>query len=350
MELLQKLYSIYSGSLNELPMREFIKEWVSENASGASVVEDKIGNIMVTKGDSESYPCVLAHTDQVQKPYPKDYEVMFDGQVFRGWSASQKRECGLGADDKNGIWVALNILRTYPIVKVAFFVGEEIGGVGSHVVDMEWFGDCRWVAQVDRRGVADFIHIISGTELCSSEFIKDLNLKEHNRKLEHGAFTDSYVLKKRGLKVSACNMSCGYYDPHTEREFTIWEDLLATYSLVCYMVEHLTKVYKHEQKPIGWNFQRSSDTLCKVNFGRSHLTSVQSQQEEQVEIICYDVIEQMYEENAQNGIDVEELAKSLYDKNGKQFGYVPLNFYKEIIEQVLEEFAESEAYFGMCEE
>jgi hypothetical protein len=34
---------------------------------------------------------------------------------------------GLGADDKNGIWIALQCLKKYDTVKVAFFVSEEVG-------------------------------------------------------------------------------------------------------------------------------------------------------------------------------------------------------------------------------
>ena len=364
MELLKKLYSIYSGSRNELPMREFIKEWVGENVACATIVEDETGNIMVTKGESESYPCLASHTDQVQRPYPDDYEVMQMHDVakqqtsFHATSWSRYKEtgnsvrCGLGADDKNGIWVALRCLEKYDVLKCAFFVGEEIGCYGSKQVDMSWFDDCRWVAQIDRRGATDFITDICG-RLCSDEFILDaIDDGRFGRVPMRGAMTDTMTLRDRGLKVSSCNMSCGYYNPHTEEEYTVWEELVNTLLFVEHLIEDLTDVYElnRDVTRVGWDFQRGIDTLCNVSFGIPRHTSIHEQQEEEVEILCYDVIEEIFDENAQDSIDVDELAKYLYDKNGKQFGYVPLKFYKETIEQVFEEFAESEAYFGMCEE
>ena len=38
--------------------------------------------------------------------------------------------------------------------------------------------------------------------------------------------TDVLELKEKGLKVSCLNLSCGYYEPHTDHEFTVKKDLL----------------------------------------------------------------------------------------------------------------------------
>ena len=67
MELLKTLYSIYSPSGNEKKMRRFIKRWINNNIPQAEVTTDAKGNIYVTKGKAENYPCIIAHLDQVQK-------------------------------------------------------------------------------------------------------------------------------------------------------------------------------------------------------------------------------------------------------------------------------------------
>lgn len=38
--------------------------------------------------------------------------------------------------------------------------------------------------------------------------------------------TDVLELKERGLGVSCINLSCGYYEPHSDEEFTVKKDLL----------------------------------------------------------------------------------------------------------------------------
>ena len=44
-------------------------------------------------------------------------------------------------------------------MKVAFFVSEEIGCVGSRNADMGFFEDARFVIEPDRRGYEDLIQI-----------------------------------------------------------------------------------------------------------------------------------------------------------------------------------------------
>lgn len=65
MKLLETLYQIYSGSNKEDAMRNFISRWIKKNIKGACVVSDKTGNLLVTKGKSDTYPCLVSHMDQV---------------------------------------------------------------------------------------------------------------------------------------------------------------------------------------------------------------------------------------------------------------------------------------------
>ena len=111
-------------------------------------------------------------------------------------------------------------------MKVAFFVSEEIGCVGSRNADMGFFEDARFVIEPDRRGYEDLITNISYTSLCSDEFLKDIGFNAFGYQEEFGMMTDVLELKEKGLKVSCLNLSCGYYEPHTDHEFTVKKDLL----------------------------------------------------------------------------------------------------------------------------
>lgn len=124
-----------------------------------------------------------------------------------------------------------------------FFVGEETGCIGSNHADMSFFDDCRFVLQCDRRNNSDFITSIGGYKLCGNDFLDDAKIEDFGYKTREGLTTDVGTLRKNGLKVASANMSCGYYDPHKDTEFTYFPDLEKCLGLVSYIVENCTKTY-----------------------------------------------------------------------------------------------------------
>lgn len=245
MELLKSLYEIWSPSGEEKKLKRFIKKWVANNIEGVECTWDNAGNLFFKKGESDTYPCLAAHLDQVQKKHSKDFKAVFTDDIVFGYSPSQRERQGLGADDKNGLWIALKALEEFDVLKVAFFVGEEIGCVGSGKADLDFFKDVRFVVQADRRGYGDFITTISCTKVASQEFIDDIDFASFGYKETSGMMTDVLELTERGVGVACINMSCGYYDPHTDDEYTVIDDLLNAYDLVAHIITNCTKVYEH---------------------------------------------------------------------------------------------------------
>lgn len=243
MELLKNLYRIASPSGREKAMQSFIREQLSE--IGASFYEDASGNIYATKGVSETYPCIVAHMDEVHRRRKNGFTIITTKGLMFGYNTLDMEQVGIGADDKNGIWVCLKAMQKYDNIKCAFFVSEETGCQGSYNADMSFFDDCRFVLQCDRRGSSDFITIASCTELCSAEFLNDIKLEAFGYYENHGAMTDVMALKESGLNISAANISCGYYNPHTNQETTCINDLENCFNLVCWIIENCTKVYVH---------------------------------------------------------------------------------------------------------
>lgn len=246
MKLFKKLASIYSGSGQEDCITAYIKRWIGSSISGAIVKQDSVGNLYVTKGISETYPCVVAHLDQVQSAYPSDYKVVETNDIIFGYSPSLRKHCGLGADDKCGIWIALKMLKKHDVIKVAFFPGEEIGCVGSSKADMDFFNDVRFVVEPDRRGAHDLITTTSVTQICSDAFVDAIQPKNFGYKKTDGLMTDVETLKHNGLKVSCINLSCGYYSPHTENEYVVKKDMVNALNFVDSIIENCTEVYAHE--------------------------------------------------------------------------------------------------------
>lgn len=246
-ELLKALYGIHSPSGCESKMKRFIKRYIKKNIAGAEVRSDKTGNLYVTKGEADTYPCVVAHLDQVQDTHSDDFDLLeLEGGIVMGYSPGRMQLEGLGADDKNGVWIALMCLKEFDIIKAAFFVQEEVGCVGSENADMEFFDDCRFVLQADRREGGDIINVASGTELCSQEFLDATGYMNFGYTPAEGMLTDVMTLKERGLNVSCINVSCGYYDPHTDRETTVLPELYRCLDFFRHIINRCTSVYPHE--------------------------------------------------------------------------------------------------------
>lgn len=243
--LLKKLYAIHSPSGKEDKMIKFLISYL-QSLPGVKLGKDYYGNLYAMKGESESYPCVVAHLDQVQRLHPRDFRAIETRDIIFGYSAKEHSFCGLGADDKNGILIAIQAIKQYDCMKIAFFKEEETGCRGSSRAEMNFFENCRFVIQCDRRGNSDLITNISCTDLCSEKFIQDITLEKWGYKEETGLMTDVETLKEKGLFVSAINISCGYYNPHTDEEITVKRDLEKCWSLVQHIIEDCTETYPHE--------------------------------------------------------------------------------------------------------
>lgn len=244
MELLKVLYGIASPSGREQAMIRFITERL-EQIPGVRYCTDKHGNIYAVKGHAQTYPCVVAHTDEVHQRSPNYEVVVSDDRFIFGYDSKLHRFCGIGADDKNGIWVALKCLEEYEVLKCAFFTEEERGCVGSGKAFMPFFDDCRFVLQCDRKGNGDMIVDIDGISLCSKEFIQAVKHNMYGYRREIGMLSDVASLKRKKLKVSCVNISCGYYNPHTPGEITDIADLQKCLRFVRHIIGDCTEVYPH---------------------------------------------------------------------------------------------------------
>lgn len=245
MELLKQLFCIHSKSGKEGKIRKFIWNWVRQTVPDAKIECDKPGNLYITKGKSMTYPCIVAHMDQVQERHSKDFMAYEAEDIIIGFSPKHKEQQGLGADDKCGLWIGLNCLQKFDCLKLAFFVGEEVGCKGSGKANMAFFDDCRFVIEPDRKGSEDLITQIGWTPLCSDDFLKDIGFKKFGYKETEGMMTDIEALKDNGLMLSCINVSCGYYRPHTNEEFVYKPALLNCLAFVEHIIKTCTNVYPH---------------------------------------------------------------------------------------------------------
>lgn len=200
------------------------------------------GNIYATKGIADKYPCVVSHMDTVHD-IGEDLTVLEIDGALTGFNRYTMTQSGIGGDDKVGVFVCLQALASNDNIKAAFFRDEEVGCGGSYQADKDFFMDCRFVLQCDRRGNSDFVTNASGYELSNDLFQNDVLpiITKYGYSFAHGAMTDVMALKSIGIPCSMANMSCGYYNPHMDNEYVVINDVFVTLDMVLDIIHELTK-------------------------------------------------------------------------------------------------------------
>jgi hypothetical protein len=211
-----------------------------------TVDEDEHGNIYVTKGKADLYPCIVSHLDQVHRYNPNktivtngDYLLAFDGA----------RQIGTGGDDLVGVFMCLSLLDAIDNIKIAFFLQEEVGCIGSYKADLSFFDDCMFIGQADRKGNEDFINHSNGVKLFNdefSDFVKPI-LENYKYKECTGVATDAGALSKRGVNIACFNISCGYYNAHTSTEYVCISDVYHCYELLTDLIRSADKRFVYNR-------------------------------------------------------------------------------------------------------
>ena len=125
-------------------MIQYLTDYCVEKGFNYSI--DKNGSVYVTKGNSDVYPCVVAHIDTVHEPVEmKINEEMLpnaQGELKLSLKAYEKESgnpTGIGGDDKAGVFICLKMLEQFDNIKAFFPVAEETGCHGSNDADKEFF-------------------------------------------------------------------------------------------------------------------------------------------------------------------------------------------------------------------
>lgn len=255
METLQQLINVMrvqTTTYNDIKMQRFIFKALEK--MNLKHETDSYGNIYVTKGKADLYPTMVCHIDTVHK-INMNVEVIKVRNKLIAIDTNTMERYGIGGDDKVGIFITLQLLKRFNNFKAVFFKDEEHGCIGSGQANFDFFNDSTCVLQCDRKGINDFVNNISGTKLFDDKFQKTIQriLDKHFRKVTHGGITDVGEIAENN-NVMVANMSCGYYDPHTENEYIVIDDVYDTLE----MCEQILKKTSHQR----WEMERP-----KYNYG-----------------------------------------------------------------------------------
>ncbi len=182
---------------------------------------DEYGNYFIKIGNSKSLFC--CHLDTVGKQklkVNKEYWVE-KGNRYVGTDGNTI----LGADDKTGMVILLNMIDNDVPGMYYFLIGEEIGTVGSGLLYsrkskmlLSQFDRC---IAFDRKEHHSVITRQMGKFCCSDEFADSLiaQFKENGMKYkkdQKGVWTDTALFM--GTIPECTNISCGYFNEHSVEE------------------------------------------------------------------------------------------------------------------------------------
>ncbi len=201
--------------------------------------EDEFGNLFIKIGVSDVM--FTSHLDTATKANTVVNHV-FDGNIIKTDGKSI-----LGADDKAGVTIMLFMIENKVPGLYYFFLGEEVGCVGSRKVagvqKVEKLKDINKVISFDRRGTNSIITFQSSKRSCSDKFgealakeFNDIDKSFSYKTDKNGILTDS--IQFTSIYPECTNISVGYQNEHC---FTETQD-----------IEHLEKLVNACMK-VNWN-------------------------------------------------------------------------------------------------
>jgi hypothetical protein len=192
---------------------------------------------------------LVAHMDTVHKTPPK--QVFFDEKQGVLWAPS-----GLGADDRAGVFAALELAKRHR-VSVLLTTGEESGGTGARAFVSAYpvnkFG-FKMAVQLDRCGENDCV-FYSNTSEDFHKYIQEFGFAK-----TFGSFSDISIIGP-AWQLNSVNLSVGYVKEHTASEHLFVDPLINTINKVSKILsqevpefEYSERVYSYSRtyKPVNW--------------------------------------------------------------------------------------------------
>ena len=273
---LKEVLSVPTKTYQEDNMVQYLRD-VLESMPDVEYYTDDMDNVYATKGtldEGEHYPMFIAHTDTVHSLVdeivvkteslvkPNTFGHSYGDEEFislKGYTTDGK-PTGIGGDDKCGVFIALELLRSLPKVKVGLFVSEETGCHGSSKCDINFLKDVGYAVQFDAPGNNLITEICSGTRLYEKDgdFI-NIALPLYNEVMgitadpQSHPYTDVSQIKRKG-DFSCINFSCGYYNMHTPEEFVVVDDVQRAIIFATRLVGELGYIkFNYEYEKPTWD-------------------------------------------------------------------------------------------------
>ncbi len=214
-----------------LPQMELKKTLKAELKSRGYPITDKPGYLYA----EGTIPVLLvAHMDTVHRQPVEQICYSADGAVAMSPQ-------GIGGDDRCGVWMILQILRTTNC-HVLFCEDEEVGCIGAKkFTGGSLRPQVNYIVELDRRGNNDAVFY-----RCDNPEFEDF-VTSFGFETAGGSCSDiSYIAPY--LETAAVNISCGYYCEHQRHEYIHLEEIELNADRVAQMVTQQTEHFEYMEQ------------------------------------------------------------------------------------------------------
>ena len=171
---------------------------------------------------------LVAHMDTVSENPPTDvfYQQKYD-MIYNPDGI-------LGGDDRCGVYAIMKLLDKYKPY-ILFTEDEEIGCIGaSKAVEKLDIPDVKYIIEFDRKGKDDCVFYDCGNKKFM-HYIEKFGFRTN-----YGTCSDISILGS-AWDIASVNLSCGYYNEHTAKEYVVFEQLLNTINRADNMLKKIMK-------------------------------------------------------------------------------------------------------------
>lgn len=183
---------------------------------------------------------------------------------------------GIGGDDRCGIFIIMNLVKELHC-SVLLCEDEEKGCIGAHKftnAKEEYTGEngektyrkyienlgVNYMVEFDRKGNNDAV-FYHGDNKDFIDFVEDAT----NFKFAIGSVSDISVLMRES-KISAVNLSSGYYNAHTVNEYVIYDEMMDTVEAARALIKtECTKPFEYVAKKYTYTGYQNYTSPEKYN-------------------------------------------------------------------------------------
>lgn len=195
-----------------------LKEWLAKRLeSMGKTVVNKDGYLF---SDGEFPVLLTAHMDTVHKKQCANIKYV---KSANGKTIAYESN-GIGGDDRCGIYMILQILKQLDCA-VLFCEDEEIGSIGASEFTrsdlcqtLKAENRFKYIIELDRMNSNDAVFYEDDNEDFHSFVTKEF------WETSYGSWSDIRELSP-ALGISSVNLSCGYYNQHTNEEYVVLEEM-----------------------------------------------------------------------------------------------------------------------------
>ena len=255
---------------------------------------------------------LTAHMDTVHKNLVKRFYIITREDGKHVITSPQ----GIGGDDRCGIYMILKVLEAGFRPYVLFCEDEERGGIGSDkFVTTEYIKELeklKYMIELDRANEKDAVFY----DCENDEFTNYILIKTEFEE-SWGTFSDISTLAP-AAGVAAVNLSCGYYYAHTVKEEVVYEEMMATESIVEKLLESIDECKEYEYIEGYYSYYSNGKGYRNYDvYGKDTRNNIvyKDAYESSVRAYCYDdysgtVLHVLYENENGEAIEDYTYAKS----------------------------------------